>query len=72
VLVEVYVRDYFNPFGQVAQLVEQRTENPRVGGSIPSLAIEAGNELGDSEPPGPRQFARVVAGLAITFGGFPT
>src|SRR3982751_2423695 len=26
--------------GQVAQLVEQRTENPRVGGSIPSLAIE--------------------------------
>jgi hypothetical protein len=26
--------------GQVAQLVEQRTENPRVGGSIPPLAIE--------------------------------
>ncbi len=25
--------------GQVAQLVEQGTENPRVGGSIPSLAI---------------------------------
>ena len=25
-------------FGQIAQLVEQRTENPRVGGSIPSLA----------------------------------
>ncbi|CDI02762.1 conserved hypothetical protein [Candidatus Competibacter denitrificans Run_A_D11] len=25
-------------FGQVAQLVEQRTENPRVDGSIPSLA----------------------------------
>jgi hypothetical protein len=24
--------------GQIAQLVEQRTENPRVGGSIPSLA----------------------------------
>ena len=23
---------------QIAQLVEQRTENPRVGGSIPSLA----------------------------------
>jgi hypothetical protein len=35
------VRDYFNPFGQVAQLVEQRTENPRVGGSIPSLAMSA-------------------------------
>jgi hypothetical protein len=29
---------YFPPHGQVAQLVEQRTENPRVGGSIPSLA----------------------------------
>ena len=26
------------PHGQVAQLVEQRTENPRVGGSIPPLA----------------------------------
>ena len=26
------------PGGQVAQLVEQRTENPRVGGSIPPLA----------------------------------
>ncbi|KXJ98066.1 MAG: hypothetical protein UZ17_ACD001002956, partial [Acidobacteria bacterium OLB17] len=25
---------------QVAQLVEQRTENPRVGGSIPSLATK--------------------------------
>ncbi len=25
------------PVAQVAQLVEQRTENPRVGGSIPSL-----------------------------------
>ena len=25
------------PAAQVAQLVEQRTENPRVGGSIPSL-----------------------------------
>ncbi len=24
-------------FAQVAQLVEQRTENPRVGGSIPPL-----------------------------------
>ncbi len=23
--------------GQIAQLVEQRTENPRVGGSIPPL-----------------------------------
>ena len=28
----------FGLIGQVAQLVEQRTENPRVGGSIPPLA----------------------------------
>jgi hypothetical protein len=33
-------RSNTRPFlgGQVAQLVEQRTENPRVGGSIPPLA----------------------------------
>ncbi len=29
--------------GQVAQSVEQRTENPRVGGSIPSLATTPRN-----------------------------
>ena len=29
---------YNSPLGQVAQLVEQRTENPCVGGSIPPLA----------------------------------
>jgi hypothetical protein len=31
--------------GQVAQLVEQRTENPRVSGSIPLLAIILLKEL---------------------------
>ena len=31
--------------GQVAQLVEQRTENPRVGGSIPPLATILFNNL---------------------------
>ena len=31
------LRHYSSP-GSVAQLVEQRTENPRVGGSIPSRA----------------------------------
>ena len=31
-------------FGQIAQLVEQRTENPRVGGSTPSLATIKINE----------------------------
>ncbi len=35
----------YRPNGQVAQLVEQRTENPRVGGSIPSLAIHFHNSL---------------------------
>jgi hypothetical protein len=30
----IYIEAYF---AQVAQSVEQRTENPRVGGSIPSL-----------------------------------
>lgn len=30
---------------QVAQLVEQRIENPRVGGSIPSLATTNSNRL---------------------------
>ena len=34
-----------HPPGQVAQLVEQGTENPRVGGSIPSLATIVFNEL---------------------------
>jgi hypothetical protein len=37
-------------WGQVAQLVEQRTENPRVGGSIPSLAIQGStDEIGGYE-----------------------
>jgi hypothetical protein len=31
--------------GQVAQLVEQRIENPRVGGSIPPLATKLINGL---------------------------
>ncbi len=30
---------------QVAQLVEQRTENPRVGGSIPPLGTSVFNHL---------------------------
>jgi len=41
-LEEVQAADYVTPLlGQVAQLVEQRTENPRVDGSIPPLAILA-------------------------------
>ena len=36
-------------YAQIAQLVEQRTENPRVAGSIPALGIllgELGNKYG--------------------------
>ena len=33
--------------GQVAQLVEQRTENPRVGGSIPPLATTSSLNFND-------------------------
>ena len=33
--------------GQIAQLVEQGIENPRVGGSIPSLATMCFNRLAD-------------------------
>jgi hypothetical protein len=33
------------PNAQVAQLVEQRTENPRVGGSSPPLGTSFFNEL---------------------------
>ena len=33
--------------GQIAQLVEQRTENPCVGGSIPPLATALSKGLGD-------------------------
>ena len=39
--------------GQVAQLVEQRTENPCVGGSIPSLATIINASTEDA------QFARL-------------
>ena len=34
------IRLFVNGHGQIAQLVEQRTENPRVGGSTPSLATK--------------------------------
>ena len=35
------------PVAEVAQSVEQGTENPRVGGSIPFLGISFINNLGD-------------------------
>ena len=40
-LVQVYIDDHkkIYIYGSVAQSVEQRTENPCVGGSIPSCAI---------------------------------
>ena len=36
---------HFRARAQVAQLVEQRTENPRVGGSIPPLGTILFNDL---------------------------
>src|SRR3569832_1612822 len=41
---------YAIPRGQVAQLVEQGTENPRVGGSIPTLATTPFHDSQDSGP----------------------
>ena len=37
-------------FGSVAQSVEQRTENPCVGGSIPSRATISGSSPSIEEP----------------------
>ncbi len=54
---------YFTRFnyalpGQVAQLVEQGTENPRVGGSIPSLATSSSRKLAvHRQPPMPAPVA---------------
>jgi hypothetical protein len=44
------------PNGQVAQLVEQRTENPCVAGSIPALATKSlsrGIQVRPVRPPKP-------------------
>ena len=38
--LEARFKSYSRYFAQIAQLVEQRTENPRVTGSIPVLGIE--------------------------------
>ena len=38
--------------GQVAQSVEQRIENPRVGGSIPPLATKKFKDLAHPDPVG--------------------
>ena len=44
--MDICKKVYYKTFckaGQIAQLVEQRTENPRVGGSIPSLTTNKEN-----------------------------
>jgi hypothetical protein len=49
--------------GQVAQLVEQRTENPRVGGSTPSLATTCiTHPLREVQ-----RFQRLITGAARAF-----
>ena len=37
------------PYAQVAQLVEQRTENPRVAGSIPALGTPISTRKGNPD-----------------------
>ena len=39
-----------NVYGLIAQLVEQRTENPRVGGSIPSQATSGNSSVDRASP----------------------
>jgi hypothetical protein len=48
--------------GQLAQLVEQRTENPRVRGSIPRLATQNTSQKVHRRPESP-VIARVLAFL---------
>jgi hypothetical protein len=47
-------------FGLVAQLVEQRTENPRVGGSIPSQATNPSTSYSDGHHEQERYFAQTL------------
>ena len=48
--------------GQIAQLVEQRIENPRVGGSIPPLATKEIKHLAQ-----PNRWAKCFLRQALTF-----
>ena len=49
--------------GQVAQLVEQRTENPRVGGSIPPLATIPSTSMHHEVPV--KAGCEVCSGMAL-------
>ena len=49
---------------QIAQLVEQGIENPRVGGSIPSPATINPSKVVQSSPDN-RAFARFLIGLML-------
>src|SRR5438270_13521083 len=59
---------YAQQDGQVAQLVEQRTENPRVGGSIPSLATIPFDPNSDMAPH-PKTVLRQATSRASTTWG---
>ena len=53
-------------YAQIAQLVEQRTENPRVAGSIPALGIEVllkGAAFGESSLVDILDFSYIFAGV---------
>ena len=56
------------PHGQVAQLVEQRTENPRVGGSIPPLATTPNFLKRNGFPASPADYRRPRGGNRPTIG----
>ena len=49
-LMQARVLSQGTTHGQVAQLVEQGTENPRVGGSSPSLATRTHRRVGPTGP----------------------
>jgi hypothetical protein len=57
--------------GQVAQLVEQRTENPRVGGSIPPLATIS-NQYDRSNPTDVRSPEFLPSAHLVPKPGSPT
>ncbi len=73
-------------YGQVAQLVEQGTENPRVGSSILSLAtiinylacslpcnsslVEVLRKLTNAKPPQDHQFRHAFTTITHTLCGF--
>ena len=53
------------PFGQLAQLVEQRIENPRVRGSIPRLATTEFSLKLKGKTPTPKRLAFCIVECVV-------